>query len=320
MFSLEELRRIFTRNPFKACLSPLSLRDRQLVLGLGAMKCGTTWLSDYLASHPDFFHSPIKEMRVFSDIYRDNPAYTAYVYENWDHYRLYRYDQIVLGFEDPELRHTKGIEQRKRFDKRQAQRLDRLKALAKLGKISTKEEYLAFFAERIGSQVHFGEISPSYSHLPPEAYDFMSKITNDVRFLFLMRDPTDRAASHLRHLRRRVEKEASISELLELVNPISPVFVSSDYRYTISTLRSLGFESKTKFIIYESLFSQETLDELCDWLGLRRHLAVVNKRLNPGIGASLTEDQLAELRDRLSPIYDGLRHDPVTQSVVSWRW
>ena len=29
------------------------LRQRRLVIGLGAMKCGTTWLSDYLGRHPE---------------------------------------------------------------------------------------------------------------------------------------------------------------------------------------------------------------------------------------------------------------------------
>lgn len=300
--------------------SPQHLKARQLVIGLGAMKSGTTWLSDYLASHPDFFHSPIKEMRVFSDLFRQNDSYPNYVYEPWEDYRLYRMEKIVLGFEDPRLRALKSRVNRKVFDERWAQRFDRLRALAQLSRIQTTSDYLSYFAERIGSQAHFGEISPAYSHLSPEAYGVMAAITEDVRFLFLMRDPADRAASHLRHVRRRTEKDVGLDVLLSRVDQTSDIYIRSDYGYTLNLLRSLGLEQRTKVLIYENLFSQATLDELCDWLGLARHEAVFDRRLNPGVGESLNEAQLGLLRHRLTPIYEQLRDDPATQAASSWRW
>lgn len=302
-------------------LSPsVPLVQRQLVIGLGAMKSGTTWLSDYLASHPDFFHSPIKEMRVFSDLFRDNPSYPGFVYEPWNDYKLFRMQQLVLGFEDLSTRHPKDREKMRRFDERRAQRFDRLTALAELDSIASADDYLEYFSRRIGSELHFGEISPAYSHLPPEAFQLMAGITEDVRFLFLMRDPTSRAASHLRHLRRRSSREESLDILVDCVRPGHPVYVCSDYVYTIQMLRTLGLEDRCKFLIYEHLFVQETLDELCDWLGLERHQAVLDKRLNPGVGEALTDVQLEMLRDRLAPVYSQLMGDPAVQGSSSWRW
>ena len=148
----------------------------------------------------------------------------------------------------------------------------------------------------------------------------MAEITRDVRFLFVMRDPTSRAASHLRHLRRRVNKDESLDALLDRVGPRDPVYICSDYAYTIRTLRALGLEDRCKFLLYEGLFKQETMDHLCTWLGLPLHQAVFEKRLNPGVGDSLTETQLDLLRSRLSPIYDQLRDDPAVQAASSWRW
>lgn len=296
----------------KKPIVPVPLSDRQLVIGLGAMKSGTTWLSDYLGSHPDFFHSPIKEMNSFAAIFPDNPRYPNYIYRPGESYRLWRMEKIVLSFGANPSRVDRTDAERERFD--------RLRALAQLGRITSAEQYLAYFEERIGDQSHFGEISPSYSHLPAEAYACMAGLSKDVRFLFLMRDPTDRAASHLRHARRRVDKDEDLAALVERVTPDSAFFIRSDYRYTLNTLRSLGFESRVKCLIYENLFSQDTVDELCDWLGLQRSPATLDKRLNPGVGDSLDDAQLHLLRERLAPIYDGLRHDPLTQEAVSWRW
>lgn len=304
----KRLKRLFRKEPPPS----LPLAHRQLVIGLGAMKSGTTWLSDYLGSHPAFFHSPIKEMNAFSALYPENTCYPGYIYKPGEAYRLWRMERIVLSFG----------QQPPRLDRSDAEieRFDRLRALAQLGRIASTDDYLEFFHERIGDQQHFGEISPSYAHLPAEAYACMAALSSDVRFLFLMRDPTDRAASHLRHARRRVEKDIELDQLLERVDETSSVFIRSDYRYTLKTLRALGLEERSRFLIYEDLFSQASVDSLCDWLGMDRHEAVLDKRLNPGVGESLSERQLSCLRQRLAPIYDDLRHDPATQGASSWRW
>ena len=298
--------------PGKEVTEKVPLESRQLVLGLGAMKSGTTWLSDYLGSHPHFFHSPIKEMNVFAALYSSNSAYPGYSYKSGASYRLWRMEKIVLAYGacPPRL---DGSE----FEK---QRFDRLRALAQLGRIESTRDYLGFFEERIGAQLHFGEISPAYSHLPPEAYECMAKLTDDVRFLFLMRDPADRAASHLRHARRRVHKDLDVDQLLDRVNQDHSIYIRSDYRYTLQTLRSLGLAEKSMFLIYEDLFSQDSVDKLCQWLGIPGCKAVLDKRLNPGVGDSLGDRQMSILRQRLAPIYDGLRDDPATAGASRWRW
>lgn len=312
MSTLSQVRQLLKRTFRKEPPPPVPLAHRQLVIGLGAMKSGTTWLSDYLGSHPQFFHSPIKEMNVFANLYPTNPAYPNFLYKPGDAYRLWRMEKIVLAYGVNPPRLDQAEYERERFD--------RLRALAQLGRIETIQDYLSFFEERIGSQLHFGEISPSYAHLSAEAYASMAQLTDDVRFLFLMRDPTDRAASHLRHVRRRVEKDLDLDQLLDRVDPDHAIYIRSDYRYTLQTLRSLGLAERSRFLIYEDLFTQDCVDDLCDWLGIERHQAVLDKRLNPGVGDALSERQMGLLRDRLAPIYDGLRDDPATAGARRWRW
>jgi hypothetical protein len=117
-----------------------------------------------------------------------------------------------------------------------------------------------------------------------------------------------------------VDKGTTLDQLLERVDQSSAIFIRSDYRYTLHTLRQLGLAERTRFLIYEDLFKQSTVDGLCDWLGLERHEAVFDKRLNPGVGDSLSDQQMGVLRERLDPIYTDLRGDPATQAASSWLW
>lgn len=290
-----------------------SLKRRQLVIGLGAMKSGTTWLSNYLEGHPHFFLSPVKEMNSYAVLFPKNPDYPDYFYGPTDDMLLWRMQSGILKYgsrrsalRDLALNKGKGF--------------DRVRALAQLNNITSTDDYFRYFEERIGKQRHFGEISPSYAHLPSEAYTCMASLCEDVRFLFLMRDPALRAASHMRQLRLRILKDMDIDEMLDRIDQSSPFFIRSDYRYTLQTLRSLGLATSTRFLIYEDLFAQECMDDLCDWLGLARHKGDFKKIMNRGSGVNLTPRQFDILRERLTPIYDDLRHDPITQGATTWLW
>ncbi|HSF65285.1 MAG TPA: sulfotransferase, partial [Paracoccaceae bacterium] len=203
---------------FRPRRAPVDPRTRTLVIGLGAMKSGTSWLSQHLGRHPDFLHSPVKEMNVFNQM-ADNPF-------RWrdESYRLFRMEEIVLA---------------ERW-RRDPKAVDSLRALAQIGRITTPEDYLAYFAERMDRQTHFGEISPAYALLPVETLRLIAGLARDVRFLFLMRDPARRAASHLRHLRRRKRVGVPLDDLLAEVVPGHPVWLRSDYGRTIDLLEAAG--------------------------------------------------------------------------------
>jgi hypothetical protein len=292
---------------------PPPLKHRHLVIGLGAMKTGTTWLSDYLASHPQFFHSPVKEMNSFAVIFPYNHVYPDYFYGPWPELLLWRMENTILRYGNRRSAYSD-------FIWNQGKGFDEIRALAQLNKITSTADYLQYFEERIGGYLHFGEISPCYAQLPAEAFACMSTLCNDVRFIFVMRDPTRRAISHIRQLRLRIHKELEIQDLLDRVDPSDAVFIRSDYRYTLATLCTLGLAERTKFLIYEDLFTQECINDLCDWLGLCRHPASFKKRVNNGSGDQFTAAQLENLRARLCPIYDDLRHEPLTQAAHTWLW
>ncbi|MBA3910974.1 MAG: hypothetical protein C0524_14155 [Rhodobacter sp.] len=273
-------------------------RDCTMVVGLGAMKSGTTWLTEYMSSLPGFLHSPIKEMNVFN-MFADNP----YRRRN-DGFRLFKMEEILLR-PNP-------------FDRPHAR--DQLRALAQIGHIHDTKAYLAFFAERLDGHTHIGEISPSYSHLPLETLRQVAGLTRDVRFLFLMRDPARRAASHIRHLRRRERVDVPIDTLLAEVRPGQGVWLRSDYGFTLDRLEQAGLAAKTRVMTYEALFQDETMRGLCTWLGLPFNKPKPDKIVHPGRGEDLTQAQLDQLRDRLDPIYADLARRDLPPGAEGWRW
>lgn len=57
--------------------------------------------------------------------------------------------------------------------------------------------YLKFF--EAGQGLTKGEASPSYSILPSQVMEFLKSINPNLKFIFLMRDPMERAWSHAKH-------------------------------------------------------------------------------------------------------------------------
>lgn len=272
------------------------LRQRRLVIGLGAMKCGTTWLSDYLGRHPGFFHAPIKEMNVFNRRWpnafdQDGPAF-----------RLWRMEEIVL---DPHYPRSGRLRMR-------------LRALAEIGRIGTDQDYLAFFARRMRGQGAFGEISPSYALLPPEGLRHIAGLTADVRFLFLMRDPVARMVSNIQHLRRRLRRHDSVDQMIADVAPGHPLWLRGDYGRTLDALAEAGVTAKT--LVYEEMFRDDTIRELCTWLDLPFAPPDFARRLNVAQGEGLTDDQKSRLRDRLDPVYQDLSRRFGADRPKAWQW
>lgn len=105
-------------------------------LGIGAPRCGTTWLHNNLRAHSDIFIPPDKELHFFD--------------RRWD-------ESLML--------------------------------------------YLLKFA-RSKSKLR-GEITPAYGVLSPSRIKFISQINPQLKLILLLRNPIDRAWSHVRYMQNR---------------------------------------------------------------------------------------------------------------------
>ena len=128
-------------------------------LCIGAHKAGSTWLYQQLDSHPDFWMPPVKELHYF--------------------------DQLS--------RVQRGGRPRGR-DERDLRFLERLRSLSDEPGIDL-ENYGRLFEAK--ASLLSGDISPNYSTLSNEVIRQVVGYFQNLKVMFLARDPVERVWSHL---------------------------------------------------------------------------------------------------------------------------
>jgi sulfotransferase family protein len=128
-------------------------------LCIGAHKAGTTWLYQQLDSHPDFWMPPVKELHYFDQLSR------------------------VQRAAQPRCR-----------DERDRRFLERLTSLSAKQGIDL-ENYGRLFEPK-GSLLS-GDISPNYSTLTNKVIQQVVGYFQNLKVIFLARDPVERVWSHL---------------------------------------------------------------------------------------------------------------------------
>ena len=128
-------------------------------LCVGAHKAGTTWLYQQLDSHPDFWMPPVKELHYLDQL------------------------SMVQRAAHPRCR-----------DERDLRFLNRLKRLSAEPTIDL-ENYGRLFETK--ASLLSGDISPNYSTLSNEVIRQVVGYFQNLKVIFLARDPVERVWSHL---------------------------------------------------------------------------------------------------------------------------
>ena len=131
-----------------------SLRGKTFILGVGAMKAGTSWLNSYLDGCPDVMCSPLKEVHFF--------------------------DAKFPGLLDPGLHHRRAFDKVMKHMDGDADVLDRLKrrprfraSVDRLQMIYDDNAYVDHFARLLRKTTRaVGETTPAYAVLPREGFEF----------------------------------------------------------------------------------------------------------------------------------------------------
>jgi hypothetical protein len=126
---------------------------------IGAQRAGTTWLHQVLSQHPALWLTPVKELHYF-----DKPDRTR----TW----LDPYERRRVRPKSYDLWHLKYL-----FGRR------------------SDHWYTGLFHQAQVSGQLAGESTPSYAVLSDDALRSIRDINEDVKLIFIMRDPIDRAWS-----------------------------------------------------------------------------------------------------------------------------
>jgi hypothetical protein len=252
------------------------------LLGVGAMKAGTTWLHDHLAASPQSAAGPIKEWHVLDAV--DLAA------KRGTRNRLA--DRLGRAALDP------------------GRRLDPA-TLLRASMVIDPERYPAHFAGLLtgGARVAF-DITPSYALLAPERFrwvrDSFAHHGVRARAVFLMRDPVDRIWSHLRMLDGRHHGGTPpTAETLLKVYRHDPYAPRTRYEHTLAAL-SAGFDRADLHLgLYEQLFTPASVEAISRFAGIDAHEARFDARSNASRPAqsALPTDVLREVAEHFATTY-----------------
>lgn len=278
--------RLWTK-PKPAAPSPVALEDRTLFLGLGPTKTGTTWLYNYLHDHPQFCCSPLKELHFFSALHHSRAP------RRFDERVVRKIAELAA---DPELIGSA---------EKQASLSHFTERLRMTGE---PERYLAFFRERV-REAHraFGELSPSYCGLTREGFDYVRASHPRVRVLLTLRDPLDRVDAVIRHMAKH-DRAISYDRFTD--NGLAQRLRAHQFHYDeiLDNIRAVFRPDEVRVQFFETMFNQDTMDEIADFIGIARRAGDFAVRLAHSPPASPRgEAHRARLIEHLAPIYDACR-------------
>jgi len=250
-----------------------------LILGFGAQRCGTTWLGEHLKTHPDILMSPIKELRFFVGEENDPDWYARHWAKN---------KQRTLAA---------GYDLEKDYDDRIAM------GVSSAGHIDL---YKQFFADRLSGQRYHCEITPAYMTLPRGELLKIKESFENLKIIFLMRDPIARLWSmiHFNHKNRRDNYIHHFAQTC-LENPNYKT--RCDYKAALQNLDSV-FDPDQIFVgFYEDMFTGDMLAQLYRFLDIPEISADTQKRANTTKPSLLPEDIAEYFAENLMEQYDYIR-------------
>ncbi|MCI5043265.1 MAG: sulfotransferase [Aquisalinus sp.] len=270
-----------------------NLSGKTMILGIGAPRAGTSWLFEYLKTYEDIACSPLKELHYFDTLY------VPHLSRNWE--RDLELATIEAFLAKPHLNKSL-IPRLKRQQRYREALIDRLR----MSYCSTG--YLDHF-ERLCNDQHrfFCEITPAYMMLKAEHFQEIINLFDwhdiDLKIVFLMRDPVSRHWSQLKYQEIR-GKILDANEELEKSFSSRVLEERTRYDRTIIELEKVFPRSRLYYGFYENLFSQETITELQEFLGLSARSASFDQIINRSVRSkSIPEQTKVRLKEHYADVY-----------------
>ncbi len=263
--------------------------------GVGAVKAGTSWLYSYLEGHPECAMPPFKELRYF------------YVLES--------------GYYDGQIKMTRNLVQelKQSLETGKAKdvqatklRLNKTRHWLKVLQLRAEapEAYAEYMMDVAGDAKLTADITPEYSMMPVSRLKQMANLVAQTRFVYILRDPVDRLWSNIRMNAKRKSDSPelirghALVEVDEVLNgKPNEAFDRSDYAQGLDALEQAVPAARRKVLFYETLFSDDTIRDLCGFLGLRNHPAPLKKRIHEGVSIRLDTARRNGLQKLLAPQY-----------------
>ncbi len=270
---------------------------------IGAQKAGTTWLSANLSRHPDIWLPAIKEVQYFNELYiAEHASWTA------QHRKEHAFGRLKRHFEcatDLAMVNWPLVAE-----------------LAHIVDPVISDEWYGKIFSFAGEHRVSGEMTPEYSLLPPQAIEHIIRLNNNMKFIFMVRDPIDRVWSHLRMQMTHRDSAVDEAELCKMAK-WPDVLRRCDYSAILS--KWLSKVQSERFLVLNNddlpVRPTEVLADTCSFLGVEYHQALTKSagaRVHVGVESELPPRLYDQLRTDLRAVYEA-PHPLLADAFKPWR-
>jgi hypothetical protein len=237
--------------------------DKTLFYCIGAQKAGTTWLYNQLSGRPDF-HIPMKEVHYF-DAVTNNAEWEALFRRRLDDLR--KTTAEITSPTDPGSR----------------QKIVRLFNSASVLEMCSSvqvddSKYLHFMTRGAAFKPAVGDITPAYSILSRDEYSRMAALSQNSRFLFMLRMDMNKGSID------DAGFEKACIDRLSLTIGQGPLNGAHRCNYvrTFEELEAVVPSENRMYVFHEDMFSDDWIASLCRFIGTGNFKANLEKRFLAG--------------------------------------
>jgi len=246
----------------------------RLFLGCGAMKAGTTWLFAMLDHHPDIYFSEEKEIHYFAHVHGVEHPLSL---QN----RIVRFKKFAAAL-DPDRYNSRWVRHRLDwFSRWLSEPLD-------------DEWYAALFKKK-KDQKYVADFSNLHALLDDEGWQHVRRVADEVKVLYIMRDPLQRLWSHVKFHAQYTGKADQLPNYtpaqFEVAARAPYMWRNSEYGHIVARLKRHFGEDELKLCFFEDIHADPLgwLRELESFLGVRPSV-YSEDRLKARINTSLDID------------------------------
>lgn len=274
------------------------------LLCIGAQKAATSWLYEVLKKDPRVVLPPVKELHFFSQLHERSASHYG------PEHRENQVANIHRWFDNHPERRTERAEQH-------LVRVDRAAERA------VDDFWYASFFERAGEQKRCVDICPGYFNMPEAGVAHaVTLLPATAQYLMLVRDPVDRAFSHIRMHISRGMLPRDMTALVTGEQTLYPFLFYTDYQTAITRWEAFARAERLHYVLYDNILAdpEKVIKRICGIMGLDPGPANPKtfERVFEGEAITIPPALRTRLLEELQPQYDFLA-TRFPEAVATWR-
>ncbi len=277
------------------------MADPTLLFCVGATKAGTSWLYRMLHDHPECSLREVKEVHY------------------WDTMDAANRSSVVSGMTGrrDELRRKREFAKSSGNAKWEANLKRNLRAYRGLLSMLTGERaghqaYRDWLMENADDSTRLvADMTPAYSLLSEKELADMIAVQDNVKVVYLIRDPLDRLWSHVRMVSKRQDGADNVAEtaprrISRLIEGEGnrDILDRGDYRVVIEKLRAVVPAEDLMVLYTEEMLTEAGWEKLCAFLDISATGFDTERKVHEGTRAAMDEGLLGRTVQLLKDQYD----------------